>query len=211
VADSGRGHWWTTLPGVLTASAALVTAFTGLVLGLGQLGLLGSDDGPAAGAGTQTSAPVAGGTAAAASSPPSAPVSSAPSSAASTAPAAPELAAATTTLPLDQPIRISEDVSYELLEAEVRPDADGQVALVLTVRMTKHTGGDAGFWDDSFRVAVGPDVYPASGGLNELVAGRATSRGEVLVELPDDTRRAELVLGYYGDRRTVPFEVVPAT
>ena len=89
--------------------------------------------------------------------------------------------------------------------------AGGQVALVMTVRMTKHTGGDAGFWDDSFRVAVGPDVYPASGGLNELVAGRSTSRGEVLVELPDDTRRAELVLGYYGDRRTVPFEVVPAT
>ena len=40
------GGFWRTLPGVLSAIAALVTALTGLVIGLNQIGLFGSDDTP---------------------------------------------------------------------------------------------------------------------------------------------------------------------
>lgn len=45
--DDGRSDrsWWQTLPGVLTAVAALVTAITGLIVGLSQAGILrGSDN-----------------------------------------------------------------------------------------------------------------------------------------------------------------------
>jgi len=192
VAETGRGHWWTTLPGVLTATAALVTALTGLAVGLGQLGHIGGDDAEGS---PQVKAAVSSG--------------ATPSSTPSANAVGAGVGAATTTLPLGQPFRIGE-VSYELLDARIRPDSDGLVALELSVRMTKHTGYDAGFWDDSFRVAVGSDVYAASGGLNELVPGRSSVRGDVLVLVPDSTRQAELVLRYLDDSRTVPFEIVPA-
>jgi hypothetical protein len=191
VAEPGRGHWWTTLPGVLTGTAALVTALTGLAVGLGQLGVIGGAD---ADGSSQARPAVSSGTAA---------------SAAPSATAVRPVAAMTTTLPLGQPFRIGE-ASYELLDALVRPDADGLLALELSVRMTKHTPFDANFWDDSFRVVVGPDVYAASGGLNELVAGQSSGTGDVLVLVPDTTRQAELVLRFRGDSRTVPFEIVPA-
>ena len=38
--SAGKG-WWHTLPGILTASAGLITAVTGLVVVLNQAGLLG--------------------------------------------------------------------------------------------------------------------------------------------------------------------------
>ena len=194
MAGSGRGQWWTTLPGVLTATAALITALTGLVLGLGQLGLLGGDDEPQARPAVSSAAPVSGGSSGAASAAPS---------------AAPVTGAATTTLPLEQPFRLG-DASYELLEAQVRPDADGQVALVLAVRMTKHTGGDARFWDDSSASRSGPTSTRPAATSTRYVAGRSSLRGEVLVLLPDDIREAELVLRYYDNSRSVPFTIVPA-
>ncbi|MDP8929854.1 MAG: hypothetical protein M3O70_15105 [Actinomycetota bacterium] len=43
--EAQGGGFWTTLPGILTASAALITALTGLLLGLGQLGFFENDDG----------------------------------------------------------------------------------------------------------------------------------------------------------------------
>lgn len=39
--SEGSGSWWTTLPGVLTATAAIITAFSGLVAILVQNGVIG--------------------------------------------------------------------------------------------------------------------------------------------------------------------------
>ena len=39
--SGGIGSWWTTLPGILTATAAIITAVTGLVAILAQNGVLG--------------------------------------------------------------------------------------------------------------------------------------------------------------------------
>ena len=57
MAEQPRGpqSWWLTLPGILTASAGVITAITGLLLGLNQAGLLGDDDSAA----TPTSATAA--------------------------------------------------------------------------------------------------------------------------------------------------------
>ena len=35
--------WWQTVPGILTAAAAIITAVTGLVVALHQIGLVGGD------------------------------------------------------------------------------------------------------------------------------------------------------------------------
>jgi serine/threonine-protein kinase len=44
---NGSRSWWLTLPGILTAAGALITAITGLLLVLHQAGLLGRQGGPA--------------------------------------------------------------------------------------------------------------------------------------------------------------------
>jgi hypothetical protein len=40
VSDGDKPSWWQTLPGLLTAAAAVITALTGLIVGLYQSGLL---------------------------------------------------------------------------------------------------------------------------------------------------------------------------
>jgi hypothetical protein len=46
--ESARGSWWKTLPGVLTAVGALVTALVGGVVGLKQAGIIFSEGKPPA-------------------------------------------------------------------------------------------------------------------------------------------------------------------
>jgi hypothetical protein len=46
--DSKRQSWWSTLPDLLTALAAFITAMTGLMAGLYQTGILGSKAKPVA-------------------------------------------------------------------------------------------------------------------------------------------------------------------
>jgi hypothetical protein len=63
VSTVGKGpSFWTTLPGILTAVAALITAVTGLLVALGQAGLLGggtTNDNPDAAASTSSESPPA--------------------------------------------------------------------------------------------------------------------------------------------------------
>ncbi|TDD28215.1 hypothetical protein E1218_08105 [Kribbella turkmenica] len=177
---------------MLTALAALITAGTGLLLGLNQVGVLGESatDLPATTTPQQSSSPVPPGP------------SSGPGS--SIAPGG-QLKVA---LPYGQPIRVGE-VAYELVSATTRPDADGKLALSLSVRMISYSRYDANFWDANFRVIVGRDTYPASGGLNELVSGDSTKVGEVLFVIPDTTRTAVLRIKFNEGDREVPFQLRP--
>ncbi len=195
VRGQNGSSWWTTLPGLLTALAAIITAVTGLVLALNQIGLFGSSsqdssstapregaapatgDGPAGAAGHAATMPPGGGTYEA-------------------------------TLPLNQPMR-SGDVTYEIVGYEIRPDSDDTLALSLDIRMTNHGRFDANFWDASFRLAAGKDTIAPSGGLNEVVAGDASKVGSVLFVIPDTTRSAALKIKFDEGDRTVPFELQP--
>jgi hypothetical protein len=195
MADDKPASWWTTMPGMLTAVAALVTAGTGLLLGLNQIGVIG---GSTTGSPTTTTSqghtsetPPDGGSGSPTAS------SSAPSSQFSV------------TLPYGQTIRVGE-VAYQLVSAATRPDADGKLALTVSVRMINHGRYDANFWDANFRVIVGPDTYPASGGLNELVRGDSTKVGEVLFVLPDNTRTAVLKIKFVEGDRALPLQLRPA-
>jgi len=188
--------WWMTLPGVLTALGALITAVTGLVLGLSQIGVFNTsssdssssvvarDDAPSAPSGSPSKS----------SNPPA------------TLPAGARAYEAT--LPLKEKMR-SGDTTYEILGYETRPDSDGNVALSLSIRLTNHGRFDANFWDASFRVSLGEDTLAPSGGLNELVAGDATKVGTILFVVPDTTRTAELKIKFQADTRTIPFELQP--
>ncbi|MFC8501973.1 hypothetical protein ACFUC1_06405 [Pedococcus sp. NPDC057267] len=200
--EGRRAGWWSTLPGVMTAIAALITAATGLLLGLNQVGWLSASSTPQTSAASTRVPSVPGLTpspsVAAASG--SAQVSGAPSSATS---------GYKVSIPLNREFRVG-DISYEVLAATARPDADGKLALVMSVRGRSYRAYDANFWDASFAVTVGEDVVPASGGLDELLHANATQRGDVLFVVPADTRDAVLTLRFQGgETRTVPFRISP--
>jgi hypothetical protein len=196
MADEEPTNWWRTLPGLFTALAAVITAITGLVVGLGQVGLF--DRSP-----SDSSEETDGSSFV----PPPDPASSSTTRTSGVSALTYEA-----TLPLNQRLR-SGDTAYEILGYETRPDSDHNLALSLSVRMTNHASYGANFWDDSFRVIVGGDIFAASGGLNELVAGEATRTGTVLFVLPDTTRTAQLKIRYQAtaEERTIPFELRPQT
>ena len=80
--EGERRSWWSTLPGVLTALAALLTAVSGLVALLVQTGLFGAKSPPTADKGTAvTSAPAAVGDRVATNPLPSAATTAAPAGA----------------------------------------------------------------------------------------------------------------------------------
>lgn len=185
----------------MTAIAGLLTAVTGLVLGLHEIGVLGSSEPP-----SPSVAIDAGDESGDDASPPKPPasVASSPSSSPTARQSLYE-----TTVPLGDSMR-SGDTSYEILESEVRPDSDGMVALSLLLRMTNHRDYPDNFWDESFRLAIGDDTYAPSSGLNEVVAGGATGRGTILFVVPETSRDVELLITVTGSGSlSIPFDVRP--
>ena len=187
------GSWWLTLPGLLTGGAAVVTALTGLLLALYQVGWL-DDDGVSASKGTQPAAVSAPSPTQAASPTPSG---------VDGAPAAERYAVA---IPLNTGFR-SGTVAYSVTAATAEPDVDDQLRLTLTIRAVNTARYDLGLWDRNFGVVVGADSYAATSGLNKIVHGDSTGSGQVEFVLPADTTAANLVFRFLEGDRTVPFTI----
>ncbi|MGA9522148.1 MAG: hypothetical protein WBV82_11820 [Myxococcaceae bacterium] len=192
--DARPTSWWTTLPGLLTATAAVLTAVTGLLIGLSQVGLLG------------TSEPDA----------PQAP-HSAELEPASPPPAEPGIGGASETgggwavdVPTGESIR-SGEVEYVVLGAQVRPETDGHVAVTFTLRCINHDRFDMNFWDATFRLRTGTDTLAPSSGLNVLVAADSSATGEVVFVVPASTRDATLLIKFSEGERSVPVTLIPPT
>jgi hypothetical protein len=190
------GSWWLTLPGLLTGGAAVVTAVTGLILGLHQVGWLG-DDGVSASKDTPP---------AAVSSPPSTQGDSPAPAGATGAPAGGRFAVA---IPLNTSYK-SGTVAYSVTAATAEPDVDDQLRLTLTVRAVNSAPYDMGLWDRNFGVVVGADSFAATSGLNKIVHGNSTGSGQAVFVLPANTTDAKLVFRFLEGDRTVPFTVTPS-
>ncbi|MFF1383147.1 hypothetical protein ACFVWT_06275 [Arthrobacter sp. NPDC058288] len=200
MAEEKPTSWWATLPGLLTATAAVITAVTGLLLGLGQLGVFdagrpaaSSAVSSASGASVQpdrttqtdgTVPPVGGGSGAGDS---------------------PEWAV---TLPAGRNYRAA-DVEYEILDARARPDVSGKIALTFTLRCTNHGRYDINFWDAAFRLNVGGVSNSPDSGLDEVVAGDSSKSGEVRFTIPADTREAVLRIKFAQGESTVQVAMSP--
>jgi hypothetical protein len=176
--------WWSTLPGILTGVAALITALAGLFFGLVQLN---SQTAP-----TTTAVK----TAAAASPERTAGGGSAAGAASSSEP----VAAVHVT---NQPQRVG-DLEYTVVSATARSDADGMSALEFTVRCFNYGRYDANFWDAAFRIAAGPDVYSPTSGLDELVSAESSKTGVVRFVVPASARSLTLTFRFPAGDRSVP-------
>lgn len=184
------GSWWLTLPGLLTGGAAVVTALTGLLLALHQVGWL-DDDGLSASKGT-----------------PPAVVSTSPPTAGPTAGKT-----GTTVgegfavgIPLNTSYK-SGTVEYSVTAAAAAADVDSRVRLSFTIRAANSDDYDMGFWDKNFRVVAGADSYAPTSGLNQIVKGKATGSGQLEFVLPASTTDATLVFRFAEGERTVPFTI----
>jgi hypothetical protein len=194
MAEEKPTSWWATLPGLLTAAAAVITAVTGLLLGLGQLGMFDAG---------KPAASTAGSSAAGASAQPDGTVP--PSGAGSGAANSPEWAVA---LPAERRYRAA-DVEYEILGSRARPDVSGKIAVTFTLRCTNHGRYDINFWDSTFRLNASGVSHSPDSGLNELVAGDASKSGDVRFTIPADTRDAVLRIKFAEGEDTVQIAISP--
>ncbi|MFC0487757.1 MULTISPECIES: hypothetical protein [Sinomonas] len=174
--------WWSTLPGILTGVAALITALAGLFFGLVQLNSQGTA------ATTVKSSAAANPARPAQSSIPETAIASAP-------PAAVQVT--------NQPQRVG-DLEYTVVSASARPDADGLSAIEFTVRCFNYGRYDANFWDAGFRVAAGSDVYSPTSGLDVVVPSDSSTTGVVRFVVPASARSLTLTFRFPAGERSVP-------
>lgn len=172
--------WWQTLPGLLTAGAAVLTAITGLLLALNQIGLFRHSHPPpgSAPSGAAAAGQIAGTD--------------------SAQPAAPNPASAELPLPGDAVLR-TEDAVYTLLSARVSPYAPGQVAIGFTVRMTNNNRFDANFWSKSFRILIDGAPEPPAGDLDEVVPANSAREAAIEFVVPANTSTVGLQMGDVGE------------
>jgi hypothetical protein len=118
---------------------------------------------------------------------------------------------ATSAYALDIP-RVSEvahdNVIYTVMAANVHPRSDKDI---LRVRVQFINGGqyDANFWDASFRLAAGGQVFAPTSGLNEVVPGRSVRWGVVSFDLPPGLDKAVLQLPFNKQTAELPLDLSP--
>jgi len=181
-------NWWQTLPGVLTALAALVTALAGLLAAITQTGWFGRQE-------ATTVAPSASGP---------------PTHADAGTPAAPRPQAVA--LPAQRDYKLGPAVfkaTFTLLKAEVVPQTADRSALHVTLRMTNHDRYDKNFWDRSFRLLVGGVPVAPESQLNELVPGDSAKEGTIVFPIARGTPAATLRINYYDDTTDIPLALGP--
>ena len=176
-ADGGTRSWWQTLPGMLTAAAALISAVTGLVVAVRQL--RSDDNGSSEPPGAATA--VRGG-------------ASRGQTVNGESDIVPNTRTYAVTFPRGAIARVGEN-RYQVLRARATGGNPGEIELALRVRMANDSPYDANFWSRTFRLRVGTETSAPTNFLDELVAGGTTKVGDVDFTVGAAARRATLLVG----------------
>jgi hypothetical protein len=101
------------------------------------------------------------------------------------------------------------DVIYAVVSGNVVMRGDVP-ELRLRLRAMNFGRYDLGFWDDSFRLAVGGDVLSPTSGLNTVVPGNSLRYGIVTFRLRPQTRGGTLrIVGAQQETAEIPLDVSP--
>lgn len=197
--STGRG-WWKTLPGILTALAAVVTAVTGLVVGLHQVGFFRGADEPPRRVSAQAS-PREGTDGAA-------PTGAAAEAATATNPDAPYRGA----VPRETEVRAGPLV-YTILSTDLQRYSENALSLRVQLRITN----DGVRWG----IAVGPDFFRLRAdrialapreSVITVVAFQSSEEGEVSFTFPSTATSLVLQVGEVGaEVSEIPVELQVAT
>ena len=177
-ADSKKESWWQTLPGMLTATAGIITAVGGLLLVLHQVGLLGGKSAPAAPAATSQSV-----------SDSTTPISSPAASASNDT-------KYSVTFPSGTTVKFHYNRggqgTYQILTAQAERRSVGKLGLTFTIRMTNNGPIDAGFYTDTFRLLVDGVPRVPVNRLNDIVDARSAKESDIEFEMPDNAKSLAL-------------------
>jgi len=197
--DAGKAtSWWQTLPGIITAVTATLTALTGLIVAINQTGWFGP----------RTPPPVTQGAAPAPSTLPGpvAPASPVPALPPTTSPSPPPGLTSAVVLPALRDYRLGE-ATFTLRTAEVSPRTAEKDTLQVRLRMLNHGRFPANFWDSSFRLIVdGVPMAPVSG-LNEVVPAQSAKEGDVTFVIPHGSTGAMLKITHANDSTEVRLQL----
>jgi hypothetical protein len=185
--ESGSKGWWQTLPGLLTAGAAIITALGGLLVAIHQTGFFDRSTQPPAltqgkslptGAGS-VAAPVTAG----------------------------DTASRPITLPTNIEVRSGQSV-YKLLSARLDPYSSDKVSVYFSVRMTNNSRFPVNFWSDSFRLSVDGSLQAPINFLNEIVSSNNVMDGDLEFVIPASASTVGLQMGDVGeDKPTIPIDL----
>lgn len=181
--------WWQTLPGILTATAAILTAVGGLIVAFHQAGFFdrASQRTPQLQNETLRPQTVTGST----SATPTIPDTRKSMPNTSTAPDA-------VILPANTEVRAG-DAVYKILTARLDHYAPGKLSLRFEVRMVNNGRFPANFWGASFRLLVDSVPRAPDNSLNELVESNSAKEGVVEFVIPDTVKDVGLQVGEVGE------------
>jgi hypothetical protein len=183
--DFKAPHWWQTLPGMLTAIAALLTAVTGMALALHQMGVLGpthSSSGAVAEPGSGGAGPAGGQAGGGAHAP--------------------------LTLPAGGKARAGEGI-YEVRTARVERIATNSLELRLSMRVTNLGRYPGVFTAVLFRLLVdGVPTAPTDETTSDVVDAGSAKDGLVVFVFPETARSLVLQVGAVGsETNTIPLQL----
>lgn len=183
--DRKPQKWWQTVPGILTAMAATITAVTGLIVALQQAGMFEARTPRDA-----TKPPAMAGTGPGPSTGPSAgPSTQFPRA-----------------LAAGSEVRLG-GAAYRILAAQLDRRNVEELTLRFTVRMTNSGKYPANFWDETFRLLVDGVPRAPVGGLNKLVQGDSAGEGEVEFAVPAATQSAVLQVRHSDESTRIPIDL----
>ena len=190
--------WWQTIPGILTATAAIITAVTGLIVALHQVGIFDGEKQKA----PQNDAIKPPKMAESPAAPP--PSTPKPSPTSQGAPTYPVILSA------GNEVRVG-DFIYKILSARLDQYAPNKLSLKFEVRMANNGKYPANFWAASFRLLADSVPRAPENNLNELVDGHSAKEGVVEFVIPDTTANVGLQIGEVGEGApTIPIALKAA-
>jgi hypothetical protein len=193
--DDRPTHWWQTVPGALTALAAVITAVTGLIIALK----------PFSAAPDVIPAPVH-------QEDPSRP--SSPAAAGSrTSSGTPASSVSPVTLALPSPAEVKlvgGNAVLRILSMRLDPYNTEDRALTIHLRYYNNRGYSANFWADSFRLLIADVPNAPINNLNELVPSNGAKEGDVTFQVPAGTPTAVLRILMEGEHTDIPISLSAA-
>lgn len=196
--ENTSAKWWQTLPGILTAITAIITAVAGLIAVLHQTGLLPSF---------------------AQKQPPTVivrPLSEPPQTsalAATTATAGLPATAAVSSLILPASTQVKLPVGdgnivYTLLTAQLEAYNTENRSLTLKIRAFNDYSYSVNFWDRSFRLLVDGIAQAPANSLNEVLAAQSAKEGSIVFVIPLSAQQVIVKIGDPGQASTqIPLDL----
>ena len=187
--ENSSAKWWQTLPGILTAITATITATAGLIAVLHQTGLL-----PSFAAKQPNSTLVQ-------------PSKGQPSSGntPTATQASPLVLPATTQVKL--PVGDG-NIVYTLLGAQLEAYNSESRALRFRIRALNDYSYPINFWSRSFRLSIDGVPQAPSNSLNEVLEAQSAKEGDIIFTIPANAQQAILNIGDPGQASTqIPLDL----